>query len=135
MVAAGLVAAALLGSCSSVRNDLGTKSSPCYVSLPVAAGAVHHHGRFVGLRLVSTAGLRDAPLAAVARSGHEGARGRVCLIAYAGPFTYGAVEKPSGDSAGQLAVVVVAFPKRVLLGTVVVARPPLRFSHTHVGLP
>ena len=57
VLACGL-AAGLVTGCTSVRSNLGTSDSPCYLTLPAAARAVGSHGRLVGVHLVTLAGLR-----------------------------------------------------------------------------
>jgi hypothetical protein len=43
------------------------------------------------------------------------------------------VEKPVGSYRGSFAVVELGYPDNRLLATLIVARPPLSFSHNHIG--
>ncbi|MGH9089328.1 MAG: hypothetical protein ACRDYZ_14670 [Acidimicrobiales bacterium] len=133
--AAGVaVAGVVLGSCTSVRSDLGTGSSGCYVAIPAAAGAVHHRGTLRGALLESAARLRarTPPLAAVADT--HGQR-NVCLVAFTGHYTASSVADPAGAAAGNLAVVEVGYPDHRVLATFLAARQPLPFGHSHILSP
>lgn len=136
---AGLAAAlATLGlaGCASARNDLGTSSGGCYVALPAALDAVHHHGRLHGVRLTSVTSLRRrAPaLYRAARTGVP-AEQQVCLVAFAGRFTASGVADPIGHSSGGLAVVELGYPDHRVMATLVTARPPFEFGHSHAFTP
>lgn len=128
------LAGALVAGCGSARASLGTADSGCYVALPTAGAAVHHRGHFVGVRLVGVAALRTtAPrMFEVARSAPGPTVRRVCLVAFGGSFSSADVVDPWGQAQGRLAVVVVEYPDRRLLGTVVIRHPPLRFGHPHL---
>jgi hypothetical protein len=131
-IAGTLVLILLLASCTSARSSLGTSDSSCYLALPTATQAVHGHGRFVGVHLFTLKTLSQrAP-----QLFHELAHGqsvseRVCVSAFEGQFTRASVSKPVGRSAGKLVVVVTTTPANRLLGTMIVARPPLHFGHGH----
>jgi len=58
---------------------------------------------------------------------------RICVIAFGGRFKASSVSSPRGRSSGRLAVVVSTAPANHVLGTVILARPPLRFGHSHAG--
>lgn len=126
----------LSAGCTTARSSLGTSDSSCYLALPTANRAVRPAGRLVGVHLLTTAGLRrEAPtlverlsLPATLPGGQ-----RICIFEFAGSFTAASVAKPHGDVSGHLAVVIVEAPTNELLGTVILHRPPLRFTHTHVG--
>ena len=128
IVAGGLA----LAGCSSVRNDLGTGNSSCYVALPSAAAAVSHRGHLHGVRLVSAASLRArVPAlydAAVAEGQHS-----VCLVAFTGEFKRAEVQSPAGQAQGDLAVVELGYPDHRLLRTLVITRQPLPFGHSHIS--
>lgn len=128
--AGGLV----LASCSSVRNDLGTGNSSCYMALPAASAAVHHRGHLHGVRLESTTALRTrAPLlyqAATAEDQHS-----VCLVAFTGRFTRAEVLRPAGQATGDLAVVELGYPDHRVLQTLLFTRQPVPFGHSHILFP
>jgi len=132
------------GACGAGRNILGTNTGPCFLALPVAKRAVEGHGKLAGVRLIDIPSLTSVP-------GDRAVRALldqiavplprdVCLVAYAGSFTLSRVEQPTGllppgpGGVGRYAIVVVTAPTSVLLGTFVVQRLPLDFTHTHVGL-
>ena len=132
------------GACGAGRNILGTNTGPCFLALPVAKRAVEGRGKLAGVRLIDIPRLTSVP-------GDRAVRALldqiaiplprdVCLVAYAGSFTLGQVEQPTGPlppgpgGVGRYAIVVVTAPMSVLLGTFVVPRLPLDFTHTHVGL-
>lgn len=122
-----------LGGCASVRNDLGTVSSGCYVDLALASHAVHHHGRLRGVRLVPVASLRPhEPLLFDAAEVRRKRLGQVCLVAFGGQFHSDLVDHPIGEPTGKLAVVELGYPNRKLLATLIVTRPPLAFGHSHL---
>lgn len=129
-----VAAATLLAGCGVARNELGTVNSNCYVVLPIADGAVHHHGKLHGVRLVSVASLRArAPhLYEAAKSAPPPVVREVCLVAFTGKFTSSAVTDPLGKKRGVLAVVEISYPQKRLLGTLLVRKAPLTFLHTHI---
>jgi len=131
-----VVAALTLAACDSARSDLGTSSSPCFVALPTANGAVHGAGRLVGVRLFTVGSLRRQAPHAYADATSAGAHSsdHVCLVAYEGRFTAPAIQKPRGRPAGKFAVVIVAYPSTRLLTTVIFRRVPLRFGHFLLGI-
>lgn len=127
-----VVAASVLAGCASVRDNLGTADSNCYVGLPAAVGAVHHHGHLAGMRLVPVSSLqRKAPLLYLTARAASGTKAtQVCLVAFAGDFAARAVERPEGRPAGHLAVVELGYPSTRLYATLLVRRAPLSFGHT-----
>ena len=141
-VAAGAVVAGLalggtlVGGCTAGRSELGTGNSSCYQSLPRAVAAVHGAGTLKGVRLVSLETLRHfrAPLYEAARAAPGPRLTRVCLVAFSGHFTSARVEKPIGHPRGSLAIVELGYPDNRLVATLIVRRPPLPFSHNHIGL-
>jgi hypothetical protein len=128
-LAAGLVlATSLLASCSSARTDLGTTDESCYLALPTAAKAVGGHGHLVGVRKYTFGSLRGMSL--YGELAHDvSTKQEVCLAGYTGHFTAAAVTKPLGRSSGALAVAVVTTPGNKLLGTLIIAKLPVRFQH------
>lgn len=129
-----LASALALGGCASVRNDLGTANSSCYIGLPKAVVAVHHHGHLVGVRLVTVTSLvhRSSLLYAAARQAPGKKVNQVCLVAFTGTFHHRAVERPLGHTHGHLAVVELGYPSKRLLATLIVRRLPLPFGHSHL---
>jgi hypothetical protein len=128
--------------CGAGRNVLGTNTSPCFLALPVAKRAVAGRGKLAGVRMIdiprltATPGDRDV-LALLGMLPAPPPRD-VCLVAYAGSFTPGQVEQPAGlpppgAGAGRYAIAVVTTPRSALLGTFVVRRLPLNFTHSRVG--
>jgi hypothetical protein len=132
--AAVLASALALGGCASVRNELGTANSSCYIGLPEAVAAVHHRGHLVGVRLVSVTSLahRTPLLYAAARQAPGKTINQVCLVAFTGTFHNGAVDHPVGHATGHLAVVELGYPSKRLLATLIVRRLPLPFGHPHL---
>ena len=137
---AAVVATAGLSACGTGRNVLGTSTSPCFVALPTAKRAVHGHGSLAGVRLVDTARLTGAsgrPLRRLLGMLPARPPRDVCVVAYAGKFTLGQVERPTGrppsSGTGRYAIVFVGFSKSNLLGTFVVPHEPLAFARLHVG--
>ncbi len=128
---AGL-AASLLTACSAVRSDLGTTNGPCYVALPAASDAVHNQGHLDGVRLRSVAGVARDPGFRVL-DGRLPTSGHVCMVAYSGLFHADAVEKGVGAPSGTLAVVVLGYPSKRLVATLVATRGDGQFGHTHIG--
>lgn len=130
LVALGAVASGL-SSCASAREEIGTVNGECYLALPAALAAVHHHGRLEGVRLVSAPWLRArAPrlFAAVREAGTRS--GAVCLVAFGGAFAPAQVERGVGDASGTVAIVELGFPAKQLFGTVVLPRAPFDFAHS-----
>jgi hypothetical protein len=129
-----LALSCVLASCTSVRNDLGTSDSNCYVALPAATNAVHSVGHLVGVHLV--------PLSTIRRQLHhlyadlpsaDRKIQRVCLVAFAGSFRANRVSSPRGHPSGHLAVVVLSYPDNQVLVTILFRRLPLHFGHSHFG--
>jgi hypothetical protein len=129
-----LVVSALgLGGCAAAREELGTAASGCFVDLALASHAVHHHGRLRGVRLVSVRSLSThAPLLFHAAEVDGKRLAQVCLVAFDGRFVARQVERPIGAPLGDLAVVELGYPRRRVLATLIVTRPPLPFGHSHI---
>ncbi|MFN2607618.1 MAG: hypothetical protein ABR511_06925 [Acidimicrobiales bacterium] len=120
-VAAGALA---LAGCGGPRNSLNTASSVCFRSLAVAEDAVHHTGRIVGVRRVSAASFAQRVPGATTVPDED-----VCLVAFSGAFTSGAVAGAVGPPAGHYAIVAVTSGRPTLLGTRLADELPLRFRH------
>jgi hypothetical protein len=136
--AGALVACALavlcLSGCTSARSDLGTSDGACFLAVPTAVQAVGPHSRLLGVRLLSRASLRQlAPGLSAELPSAGSSRDRICVLAFAGPFTAQTVAKPVGLPSGPVAVVVARSPSNGLIATVIVRRPPLHFGHSHFG--
>jgi hypothetical protein len=137
------VAAAVVGvmffavacaGCSSPSSELGTADGVCYLALPTATEAVHHHGMLVGIHEFTLASLKTRSPHLYALLGTKRPRtSRVCVAAFTGTFTSTSVMHPLEQPSGGLAVVVVATPSNALLGTALYRRAPLHFGHPHVG--
>lgn len=130
-MAAGLVlTASLFASCSSARTDLGTTDESCYLALPTAAKAVGGHGHLEGVRKFTFGSLHGmTPRLYNALAKDVTKKQAVCLAAYTGHFTAAAVTKPLGQDTGTTAVAVVTTPANRLLGTLIIAKIPVRFQH------
>jgi hypothetical protein len=129
-----LLAASLLAGCTSVRSNLGTSDSSCYLALPSATKAVGPHNRFVGVHLYTLASLgKRAPELFHALPSEPASSQRICAIAFVGTFTKMSVSKPLGLASGSVAVVVLKAPSNQLLGTIIFNETPLRFGHSHTG--
>lgn len=125
-LAVALAAAALVvvTACGGPRNSLNTDASVCFRSLAVASGAVHHKGKLVGVRRVSTRVLsREMPEVPAAGSAP------VCLVAFQSDYQAGEVVGARPPTAGRYAVVAVTTGTPTLLGVRVTDRLPLRFRH------
>lgn len=130
---AGLaLAASVLVGCTSARTDVGTSDESCYLSLPTATRAVQHHGHLAGIRRFTLSNLHSAAPRLYKRLSTDMTPHQdVCVAAFTGRFAASSVSKPLGRSHGVLAVVVVTTPGNKLLGTLILRRIPVRFSHTH----
>lgn len=136
MVAAAVLAggALVFAGCAAVRNELGTTNSDCYIAIPAAAAAVHHHGHLRGVRLVTVASLRrhGGPLYQAAVTAPKPKVSQVCLVAFSGNFAASQVSHPVGKPAGHLAIVELSYPGRRFLATLVITHPPLTFGHPRI---
>jgi len=125
---------ALLTGCTTARSDLGTSSSSCYEALPTATKAVGGHGRLLGVDRFTLSSLhQNAPRFFEQLDPKGSASQRVCVVAFGGQFDASSVSGPHGRSSGHLAVVVSTTPGNHVLGTVILAQPPLHFGHSHAG--
>lgn len=131
----GAVMALGLGSvvagCSTVHESLGTSDAPCYIALPTASAAAGKSAHFDGVRLLKASAVKYPSLTlALSSAGVDS--GRVCLVAFTGTFTSASVSHPSSQASGHVAVVVLRYPNGKLVSTVVLARLPTRFGHSHL---
>jgi hypothetical protein len=129
-----VLVAGFAAGCTSARSNLGTSDSSCYLALPTAAKAVGPHTRLLGVRLLTVADLRhQAPRLSKQLSATGSSTQRVCVLAFSGRFTSTSVSRPHGRPEGQVAVAVLTSPSNKLLGTFILERIPIRFSHSHIG--
>jgi hypothetical protein len=131
LIAAIVLAATLLASCSSARIDTGTTANSCYLALPTAAKAVGGHGHLEGVRKYTLTNLHSiAPKLYAQLARDVPKKQAICVAGYTGHFTSAEVSKPLGHPSGTLAVAVVTTPGNRLLGTLVLTKIPVRFQHT-----
>jgi len=125
-----VVVASLLSACSAARNGLGTSDESCYLALPTAAKAVGSHAHLAGVRKFTLGGLHSMAPRLYGHLTDDVPKGQsVCLAAYTGHFDASGVSKPFGRQGGTVAVVVVTTPANRLLGTLILAKIPVRFEH------
>ena len=131
LIAALVLGATLLASCSSARSDTGTTADSCYLALPTAAKAVGGHGHLEGVRKYTLTNLHSiAPKLYGQLARDIPKKQAICVAGYSGHFTAAEVSKPLGHPSGKLAVAVVTTPGNRLLGTLVLSKIPVRFQHT-----
>jgi len=129
-----------LSGCTAARDTLGTNSSPCFHALALAADAVHDHGVFAGVRLVSDSTLAKIHrVEAVIKQRSTTPLHNVCVVEYRGDYRPSQVQRFAGKAptsgVGHFAIVVVSTPQNVLLGTFVLEKEPVRFRHLALGAP
>jgi len=119
-----LVAAA----CGGPRNSLNTATGICYRALGVAGNAVHHKGRFLGVRRAKARNVaKYMPAAATIREDE------VCVVGFQGEFRPGDVTDANPPGPGRYAVIAVTRGDPHLIGARVVDDLPLSFRR-HLGL-
>jgi len=134
VVASCVLIGCVLGGCSTIRTNLGTSDSPCYLALPAASRAVHAQGKLAGVHLFTLAHLRSAaPKLSGRLTIPRPPPSKVCVIEFTGRFAAASVAKPLASPTGRLAVVVLTNPSNRLLGTVLLDHAPLNFQHAHLG--
>jgi hypothetical protein len=134
VVASCVLIGGVLGGCSTIRTNLGTSDSACYLALPAASRAVHAEGKLAGVHLFTLAHLRSAaPKLSGRLTIPRPPPSKVCVIEFTGRFTAASVAKPLASPSGRLAVVVLTNPSNRLLGTVLLDHAPLNFQHAHLG--
>ena len=100
--------------------------------LPAATRAIGGHGHLEGIRRFTPNDFRQiAPRLYQGMARQVPSRQDLCVAAFTGHFTAGDVSKPLGRDEGVVAVVVLTSPDNRLLGTLILRRVPVRFSHTH----
>lgn len=139
LAAVVIVCLGAAAGCTTARNTLGPSESPCFRAIPIARAAVNDKGRFAGVRYLTGREFAIAVRQARALAGASidiphaliAAHGPVCAVAYRGSYDSRRVAagwSPTGRQ-GELAIVVVRLTKRLgVLATVVLHKPPLRFS-------
>ena len=125
LVAACLIGAAGLAACAAPRQTLGTRSSPCFRSLPTARVAVHDNGRLVGVRRVSRTTLLHAFPGAALPAGQD-----FCVVGFSDDYRNNKVDHAAGSPTGKYAVVIVNMRGTTALHTFLVDHIPLRLRHT-----
>ena len=129
-----LLVATVVAGCTTARSDLGTSVSSCYLALPTATKAVGGHGHLLGVQRFTVGRLQQqVPTLYRDLTSRPSSGKGVCVVAFSGMFHASSVSAARGRRSGRLAVVVSTTPGNHLLGTVIFARPPLRFGHTHAG--
>lgn len=130
-VAAGLVMALAVGAsaCAGGRISLGTNAGACFRALPPAETTVHHKGKLVGVRRVSTVTMRanlphDTTLATLPDQD-------LCVFAFSGSYDPDTVVGAGNTTTGHYAVVAVGTKHLAVIAAVVVNRLPTRFRHLH----
>jgi hypothetical protein len=113
-----------LAGCTASRNVLGTADSACFQAIPVAAQAVHHRGKLVGVHRVATDRLHRL-LSTVPHHPHKA----VCVVAYRGSFTSDQVQMAPPGQSGRYAVIVVSSPGNHVVQSYVLDKLPLSFRH------
>ncbi|MCU1488749.1 MAG: hypothetical protein JWM85_154 [Acidimicrobiaceae bacterium] len=133
--AAIAVASVLASACTSPRDVLGPKESPCYRAVAVAHLAVEGAGRFSGVRQLDGKSLLMALSAD--RIAHPGVPQRIrankdalCLVAYRGHFSASRVRSPwrVGTKPATYAVVLVTESDSKVVATLLLGRPPVRLT-------
>lgn len=136
-IAALALIAAVAGGCTSPRNVLGPRESPCFKVLPAAVRATGGSARLRGVRYLSPRALlalrrrRPAVPPQALPPGLRRERSRsLCLVGFSGRFTLSSVTKGFAPRAGPWGfAVVVADPSTgAVVATVLFRRAPLRFS-------
>ncbi len=127
-----------LSGCTAGARHPRDQLEPCFHALAIAADAVHDHGVFAGVRLVSASSLAKIHrVEAVAKARSTTPLHNVCLVAYRGDFRLTDVARPAGlkppSGLGHFAVVVVSTPQNKLLATFVLQKEPVRFRHLALG--
>ncbi|MBO0894854.1 MAG: hypothetical protein J2O39_10795, partial [Acidimicrobiales bacterium] len=121
---AAVLSLGLAAGCTASRNVLGTGDSACFQAIPVAADAVGHRGRLVGVHRVKTERLEHL-LHTVPQHPHQA----VCIVAYRGSFSSEQVTLAPPGRTGRYAVVVVSSPGNHLVRSYVLEKLPLPFRH------
>lgn len=124
VLAVVVLVALVLGGCAGPRNSLGTGSTACFRALPPAEAAVHHRGRYLGVRQV-----KASTVAKKHPEFNQFGGTTLCVAAFQGTFGPGSVTSASPTRSGSYALVLVDAKSAKLLGAFLADRLPLRFSH------
>src|SRR5436305_2099962 len=125
LIAACVIGAAVLAGCAAPRQSLGTRSSPCFRSLPTAKAAVHHEGRLVGVRRLSRATVQRAFPTAQLPPGRD-----FCVVGFSDEYHAEKVDHAAGAPTGKYAAVIVTMRGTTVVQTYLVDRIPFRLRHT-----
>ena len=121
------LAASLAAGCGGARNALGTNASACFHDLPAAKSSVGGKGQLVGVRRVSTAGLRrrlpNNPQLA------ETTAKDLCVFAFHDTYRPGDIPAAANTTPGKYALVAVEFAHPKVVAVAVLDQLPTRFSH------
>lgn len=124
LIAACVIGAAALASCAAPRQSLGTRSSPCFRSLPTAKAAVRHEGRLVGVRRVSRSTLLRAFPSAQLPPGRD-----FCVVGFSDGYRADKVDHAAGAPTGKYALPIVTMRGTTVVQTYLVDRIPFRLRH------
>ena len=119
--------ASVAAGCGGARNALGTSAIACFRDLPAAKAAVGGKGQLVGVRRVSTAGLRvrlpnNQQL-------EETQVKDLCVLAFRGSYRPGDVPGATNATQGKYAIVAMEFSHPRVVTVVILDQLPTRFSH------
>ena len=127
MVASFAVAiGALTSSCAGASAGLGTSSSTCFSALPASFGAVGHHSRLLGVRLLPATKIRRFIPDLPASKG-----GDLCVLAFQLPDSRGqfVVKKFDDRIEGKFELVIYSLATKKVLTTRRRPALPIRFAH------
>jgi len=125
VIAACAIGGAVMAGCAAPRQSLGTRSSPCFRSLPTARAAVHDNGRLVGVRRVDRSTVMRAFPGATLPTARD-----FCVVGYSDDYRTEKVDKPAGAPVGKYAAVIVTMRGTRVVQTFLVDRIPFRLRHT-----
>ena len=122
---AWVISAAALAACAAPRQTLGTRSSPCFRSLPTAKTAVHGEGRLVGVRRLSRTTVEHGLPSTRLPPGRD-----FCVVGYSDDYRNDKVDQATGAPTGKYAVVIVNMRGTSVVHTYLVDKLPFRLRHT-----
>jgi hypothetical protein len=124
---AAVVAITLMWSACSGQSFFSGDVSPCFTALPAAKDAVHGKGKFVGVRRLTPAELKETFPILTQRSPDLGKKA-ACIVAYEGLFQPSQVVDPRPPNRpGHFALVVITYPGKQAVATVLRDRLPAGF--------
>ena len=128
LAALATVAAIMLTwSACAGHSFFSSDVSPCFTALPVAKAAVHGQGKFVGVRRLTPAQLKATFPILTQRSPDLGKKA-ACIVAYQGSFQPSQVVEPRPPNRpGHFALVVITYPGKKAVATVLRDRLPVGF--------